>query len=109
MVGILGTNIAANMIAFGSDVSLILPRYIDMKRGFFIVQFLSYAIAPWKIMSSAQTFTSFLSGYGLFMASVAAIMIADCELRVSMVTNDEADTSCRFLHDEWKHYDFMAI
>ncbi|CAH0045324.1 unnamed protein product [Clonostachys solani] len=77
MVGILGTNIAANMIAFGSDVSLIAPRYIDMKRGFFLAQVLAYAIVPWKIMSSAKTFTSFLSGYGLFMASVAAIMIAD--------------------------------
>ncbi|KAK7229462.1 hypothetical protein V2G26_001632 [Clonostachys chloroleuca] len=76
-VGILGTNIAANMIAFGSDVSLIAPRYIDMKRGFFLAQVLAYAIVPWKIMSSAKTFTSFLSGYGLFMASVAAIMIAD--------------------------------
>ncbi|KAK2035708.1 hypothetical protein LZ31DRAFT_601965 [Colletotrichum somersetense] len=28
-------------------------------------------------MASAQTFTSFLSGYGLFMASVVVIMIAD--------------------------------
>lgn len=78
-VGILGTNIAANMIAFGSDVSLIVPRYIDMRRGFFLVQLLSFAIVPWKIMASAQTFTKFLSGYGLFMASVAAIMIADCK------------------------------
>ncbi|KAK2005471.1 hypothetical protein LZ32DRAFT_664353 [Colletotrichum eremochloae] len=48
-----------------------------MKRGFFIVQFLSFVIVPWKIIASAQTFTSFLSGYGLFMASVVAIMIAD--------------------------------
>lgn len=78
-IGILGTNIAANMIAFGSDVSLILPKYIDMKRGFFMVQFLSFAIVPWKIMASAQTFTSFLAGYGLFMASIVAIMIAECK------------------------------
>lgn len=85
-VGILGTNIAANMIAFGSDVSLIAPRYIDMKRGFFLAQVLAYAIVPWKIMSSAKTFTSFLSGYGLFMASVAAIMIADCTLQIESRT-----------------------
>lgn len=30
-----------------------------------------------KILASASTFTTFLSGYGLFMASVAAIMICD--------------------------------
>ena len=78
-IGVLGTNIASNMIPFGSDVALLWPRYIDMKRGFFIVELLGYAIVPWKILSSASTFTTFLSGYGLFMASVVAIMVADCK------------------------------
>ncbi|KAI1394733.1 uracil permease-like protein [Hypoxylon fuscum] len=76
-VGILGTNVAANMISFGSDVAMLFPRYIDMKRGFFIVEFLGFAIVPWKILASASVFTTFLSGYGLFMASVVAIMITD--------------------------------
>ena len=54
-----------------------------MRRGFFIVELLSYAIVPWKILASAATFTSFLSGYALFMASVVAIMLAECELTVA--------------------------
>ncbi|KAJ5646240.1 allantoin [Penicillium lividum] len=77
MIGVLGTNIACNMIPFGSDSALLVPRFVDMRRGFFIVEFLAYAIVPWKIMASAATFTTFLSGYGLFMASVVAIMIAE--------------------------------
>lgn len=77
-ISILGTNIAANMISFGSDAALLWPRYIDMKRGFFIAQILGYAIVPWKILASATVFTTFLSGYGLFMASVVAIMVSDC-------------------------------
>lgn len=77
-VSILGTNIATNMISFGSDVALLWPRYIDMRRGFFIAQVLGYAIVPWKILASATIFTTFLSGYGLFMASVVGIMIAEC-------------------------------
>ncbi|ETS83922.1 hypothetical protein PFICI_05798 [Pestalotiopsis fici W106-1] len=76
-ISILGTNIAANMISFGSDAALLWPRYIDMKRGFFIAQILGYAIVPWKILASATIFTTFLSGYGLFMASVVAIMVSD--------------------------------
>ncbi|KAH6647216.1 allantoin [Truncatella angustata] len=76
-ISILGTNIAANMISFGSDAALLWPRYIDMKRGFFIAQCLGFAIVPWKILQSASIFTTFLSGYGLFMASVVAIMLAD--------------------------------
>lgn len=77
MVSILGTNIAANMIPFGSDASMLLPRYITIPRGQYLVEFLAFAICPWKILASASVFTTFLSGYGLFMASVVAIMICD--------------------------------
>lgn len=87
VASILGTNIAANMIPFGADISMIWPRYIDMKRGFFIVEFLGYGIAPWKILASAETFTSFLSGYGLFMASVVGIMLCDCKWTLEDIWN----------------------
>lgn len=80
MVSILGTNIAANMIPFGSDSSMLVPRYITIPRGQYVVEFLAFAICPWKILSSASVFTTFLSGYGLFMASVVAIMICDCKM-----------------------------
>jgi NCS1 family nucleobase:cation symporter-1 len=81
MFSILGTNIAANMIPFGSDLTLLLPRYFTIPRGQFLVEFLAFAICPWKILSSASVFTTFLAGYGLFMASVAAVMIADCKCK----------------------------
>ena len=77
MVSILGTNIAANMIPFGADSSMLLPRYVTIPRGQYIVEFLGFAICPWKILKSADTFTTFLSGYGLFMASVVAIMVCE--------------------------------
>lgn len=77
MVSILGTNIAANMIPFGADSSMLLPRFITIPRGQYIVEFLAFAICPWKILASASIFTTFLSGYGLFMASVVAIMVCD--------------------------------
>jgi nucleobase:cation symporter-1, NCS1 family len=76
-LSILGTNIAANMIPFGSDSSMLFPRFITIPRGQFLVLLLSFAICPWKILASATTFTTFLAGYGLFMASVVAIMICD--------------------------------
>ncbi|KAK3675358.1 hypothetical protein LTR78_004868 [Recurvomyces mirabilis] len=77
LISILGTNIAANMIPFGSDCTLLFPRYLTIPRGQFLVECLGYAICPWKILASASTFTTFLAGYGLFMASVVAIMICD--------------------------------
>ncbi len=74
---ILGTNVAANMIPFGSDSTLLLPRYINITRGQFLGLLLAWAVCPWKILASATTFTNFLGGYGLFMASVVGIMVAD--------------------------------
>jgi NCS1 family nucleobase:cation symporter-1 len=76
-ISILGTNIAANMIPFGSDSTMLFPRYITIPRGQFIVECLAFAICPWKILTSASVFTTFLAGYGLFMASVVAVMICD--------------------------------
>ncbi|CAK4030652.1 uracil permease [Lecanosticta acicola] len=76
-VSILGTNIAANMIPFGSDSTMLFPRYLTIPRGQLVVECLAFAICPWKILASASTFTTFLSGYGLFMASVVAIMVCD--------------------------------
>ncbi|KAJ5611579.1 hypothetical protein N7528_008684 [Penicillium herquei] len=73
-VQILGTNIAANMMSFGADSSMIFPSFINIRRGQFIVEFLAWAAVPWKIVASAAKFETFLSGYGLFMASVVAIM-----------------------------------
>ncbi|KAE8352500.1 permease for cytosine/purines, uracil, thiamine, allantoin-domain-containing protein [Aspergillus coremiiformis] len=79
LVQIVGTNIAANLISFGSDAAMLFPRYLNMRRGQYLAQFLAWAVCPWKILASAATFQTFLSGYGLFMAGVVAIMIADCK------------------------------
>ncbi|KAH9219905.1 allantoin [Leptodontidium sp. 2 PMI_412] len=52
LVSILGTNIAANMIPFGSDSSMLFPRYINIPRGQFIVEFLAFVICPWKLFTT---------------------------------------------------------
>ncbi|TGO82803.1 hypothetical protein BPOR_0755g00040 [Botrytis porri] len=77
MVSILGTNIAANMFPFGADSTMLFPRFLTIPRGQYVVEFLAFAICPWKILASASVFTTFLSGYGIFMASVVAIMVCD--------------------------------
>lgn len=73
----MGTNVASNMIAFGSDCSMLLPRYLDMRRGQILVLLLAWPIFPWKILATAATFTSFLSGYGIFMGGISGVMICD--------------------------------
>jgi NCS1 family nucleobase:cation symporter-1 len=46
---ILGTNIAANMIPFGADATMLMPRYITIPRGQVIVALLAFAVVPWKV------------------------------------------------------------
>ena len=74
---ILGTNVAGNIIPLGSDCSMLLPRYINIVRGQFLGLFLSWTVMPWKILASAHTFTTFLGGYGMFMASIVGPTVVD--------------------------------
>jgi NCS1 family nucleobase:cation symporter-1 len=50
---VLGTNVAANMIPFGSDSTMLLPRYINIPRGQFLGLCLAWAVNPWQILRSA--------------------------------------------------------
>lgn len=65
------------MLPFGSDSTMLSPRYLTIVRGNYLVCLAAWAIVPWKIEASALIFTKFLSGYGIFMGSVASIMIVD--------------------------------
>ena len=55
------------MLPFGSDCTMLFPRFLTIPRGNYLVTFVAFAIVPWKIEASAAVFTKFLSGYGLFM------------------------------------------
>ncbi|KAF3800772.1 Allantoin permease, partial [Colletotrichum gloeosporioides] len=56
-VAILGTNVAANSLPFGSDIAGLFPRWINIRRG--------------------QSLLTFLSGYSILMGPFAAICIVD--------------------------------
>ncbi|CAH0020624.1 unnamed protein product [Clonostachys rhizophaga] len=66
-----------NSIPAGNDIAGLLPKYIDIKRGFFICAVLSYAICPWYLLSSAAVFITFLASYQIFLSAIAGIMICD--------------------------------
>nr|POE77586.1 allantoin permease [Quercus suber] len=106
-VSILGTNVAANMIPFGADSSMLLPRLISIPRGQFLVECLAFAICPWTILASAGTFTTFLAGYGLFMASVVAIMVCDYwvltrgNVFISHLYDGSRDNKHYYYHKGW--------
>lgn len=73
----LGTNISANSLSFGTDVTAILPRFMNIRRGSFVCAFLALAICPWKLTASSNKFTTYLSAYAVFLSSIAGVIACD--------------------------------
>lgn len=73
----LGTNISANSLSFGTDVTALLPRFLNIRRGSYICAFLALAVCPWKLNSSSSKFTTYLSAYSVFLSSIAGVVACD--------------------------------
>lgn len=73
-----GTNITANSISAANDLTVLFPRWVNIKRGCMIAAVIAgWVLVPWKILSSAQTFLAFMGGYAVFLAPISGIMAAD--------------------------------
>ena len=73
----LGTNIAANSVSAGSDMTALLPRFINIRRGGLICAAVGLAMCPWNLLSSSNNFTTYLSAYSVFLSSIAGVLIGD--------------------------------
>ncbi|KJZ80001.1 hypothetical protein HIM_00715 [Hirsutella minnesotensis 3608] len=73
----LGTNIAANSVSAGSDMAALVPRYINIRRGGYICATVGLAMCPYNLLTSANSFTTYLSAYSVFLSSIAGVMVTD--------------------------------
>ncbi|KAF7327808.1 hypothetical protein MKEN_00360600 [Mycena kentingensis (nom. inval.)] len=74
----LGTNISANSLSAANDMTVLLPKYINIRRGQIICAIVGgWALAPWEILSSAPGFLTFMAGYTVFLGPFAALMAVD--------------------------------
>lgn len=73
----LGTNIAANSVSAGTDMTALLPRFLNIRRGGYICAAVGLAMCPWNLMSSSNNFTTYLSAYSVFLSSVAGVIVCD--------------------------------
>ncbi|KAK6829715.1 permease [Apiospora arundinis] len=73
-----GTNITANSISAANDLTVLFPRWVNIKRGCMIAAVIAgWVLVPWKILKSASTFLAFMGGYAIFLGPMAGIMVAD--------------------------------
>ncbi|CCH62220.1 hypothetical protein TBLA_0G02830 [Henningerozyma blattae CBS 6284] len=73
----LGTNISANSLSCGTDLSALCPKFINIRRGSVFCALIALCICPWNLMSSSSKFTSALSAYAIFLSSIAGVVAAD--------------------------------
>ncbi|AOW03628.1 permease [Yarrowia lipolytica] len=73
----LGTNIAANSLSAGTDMTALLPKYINIRRGGFICAGIALCICPWHLLSSSSNFTTYLSAYATFLSAIAGCSFSD--------------------------------
>jgi len=93
----LGTNIAANSVSAGTDMTALLPRYLNIRRGGYICACIGLAMCPWyaplppfplgsilpklilyrNLLSTSNNFTTYLSAYSVFLSSIAGVIICD--------------------------------
>jgi nucleobase:cation symporter-1, NCS1 family len=73
----LGTNIAANSVSAGTDMTALLPRYLNIRRGGYICAAIGLTMCPWNLLSSSNQFTTYLSAYSVFLSSIAGVIICD--------------------------------
>jgi len=66
-----------NVLPAGNDISSLAPKYISIKRAFFICQLLTVAICPWYLLGSASIFISFLASYQIFLFAITGILLVD--------------------------------
>ncbi|KAF8518708.1 permease for cytosine/purines, uracil, thiamine, allantoin-domain-containing protein [Hysterangium stoloniferum] len=71
------TNISANSVSAGCDLTSLFPRYINIRRGGYIAAIVGFAICPWNFLKSSNAFTSYLSAYSVFLSSIAGVMITE--------------------------------
>jgi nucleobase:cation symporter-1, NCS1 family len=51
----LSINVVGNVLAGGLDVASVLPKYINLRRGAYVLALLSIAPVPWKQLASGST------------------------------------------------------
>ncbi|PCH35187.1 hypothetical protein WOLCODRAFT_107089 [Wolfiporia cocos MD-104 SS10] len=73
----IGTNISANTISAGCDLTALFPRFINIRRGGYIAAIVGFCICPWKLLGTSSNFTTYLSAYCVFLSSFAGVMVTD--------------------------------
>lgn len=69
------SSIFENSLPAGNDIAALFPKYISVRKGFFICAIISFAINPWYLLGSASIFISFLASYQIFLSAITGVLL----------------------------------
>jgi nucleobase:cation symporter-1, NCS1 family len=69
------SSIFENSLPAGNDIAALFPKYLTVRKGFFICAIISFTINPWYLLGSASIFISFLASYQIFLSSITGVLL----------------------------------
>ena len=76
----LAISVVLNSVSTGMDLAGLFPRYLNIRRGSYVMAIIGIATQPWQLLATAAKFLQVLSGFGVFLAPVTGILLADYHL-----------------------------
>ncbi|KKZ64605.1 hypothetical protein EMCG_09501 [[Emmonsia] crescens] len=114
-VGMVATQLAisiiVNSVSTGMDMAGLCPKYINIIRGSYIMALIGFCSQPWQLLANATKFLSVLSGFGIFMASLTGIMLADYHIirRHKLKLNDLYTGDPDGIYWYWHGFNWRAL
>ncbi|THW85153.1 putative uridine permease [Aureobasidium pullulans] len=69
------SSIFENSLPAGNDIAALFPKYLTVRKGFFICAVVSFVINPWYLLGSAGIFISFLASYQIFLSAITGVLL----------------------------------
>ncbi|KAH8821463.1 permease for cytosine/purines, uracil, thiamine, allantoin-domain-containing protein [Xylogone sp. PMI_703] len=69
------SSIFENSLPAGNDIAALFPKYLTVRKGFFICAVVSFAMNPWYLLGSASIFISFLASYQIFLSAITGVLL----------------------------------
>ncbi|KXS99793.1 hypothetical protein AC579_9448 [Pseudocercospora musae] len=66
-----------NCVSGGMDIAALCPKWMNIRRGGYLMSMISVAIVPWNYVSKPTTFITVLSGWSVFLSPMTGIVIGD--------------------------------
>ncbi|KAH9844736.1 ncs1 nucleoside transporter family protein [Teratosphaeria destructans] len=70
-------NVILNSVASAMDLTSYSPKYLNIRRGAYLIAAIGIAVNPWQLTVNAATFIAVLNGFGIFYGPCSGILVAD--------------------------------